>query len=137
MHVGSVQLMTDQTLLAQLVKTANNPLVRAAAALRLTDRRQASELAKSNPEAGAAVVEALSDETLLADIARGATGADVRRLAVNKLTDQRTLGEIAKADGTWKVRLTAVKRLTDDGALAAIGANDIVFQPCAWRQERD
>ena len=44
--------------------------------------------------------------------------SDVRLTAVKKLTDQRVLAEIAKNDGDWNASQAAVEKLTDQTLLA-------------------
>jgi hypothetical protein len=50
--------------------------------------------------------------------------SEARAAAVKKLTDQAALAEIAKNDTSWAVRAAAVKNITDQAVLVEIVEND-------------
>ena len=97
-RLAAVAQVTDQSVLADIAKNAEDYLVREAAAERVTD------------------------QSVLADIAKNAENTKkMRSRAVERVTEQVLLADIAKKnDKDWQMRLAVVERVTDQGVLADI-----------------
>jgi len=88
--------LTDQRLLAEYASSDKDVFVRLAAAKRLTDHALAQRIfadLASNEHVGPDAIEYLTDQVLLADIARTSGGLR-RRAAVSALTDEGQLTDI-------------------------------------------
>ena len=103
------------------MRFASRSEVRQAALARIDDQRLLVNLVRDGlPEARDGALARLTDQAMLGEIAKGHAYVPVRVAAVEKLTDQAMAG-LAAAEGDHSVRLNALRRLTDQAALARIG----------------
>ena len=148
-HVSSnyeaVKNLTDQALLANVAKNAEDIDVRLKAIEELNNYHQElfANIAKNDEiyilpglsghsyyyKEGRTALEKLTDQALLADVAKNAKALEIRVEAAQKLTNnviaQEVYADVAKnGKGANLSRLRAIRELTDKNVLAGIAKND-------------
>jgi len=123
---AAVHRLHDQTLLAEVAKTASNWQVRIAAARKIESQPTLIEIANTDKNSGVrqAAVEQINDQAVLAEIARNNKDGYARETAVRRLNDQAIISEIARNEKALTVRLTAIGQLEDQVLLSEIARND-------------
>ena len=111
--------VTDQALLAQIVKGAKDADVRTTAIGLLNDQeflaRLATSSAGSDDEIRAAAVARLNDQVLLGKLAIEDKNHAVRTAAIEKLEDQDLLAKIAVEEPDEDIREAAARRVEKPG----------------------
>jgi ankyrin repeat protein len=97
---------------------------------RVTNQSLLSDLAKNaeDDEVRRRAVERMTNHSLLADFARNDKSDNVRAEAVKRVTDQTLLADIARNDKSDNVRAWAVKFMTDQTLLASIVPDNRFYQ---------
>ena len=118
--------VTDQALLAQIVKGAKDADVRTTAISLLNDQEFLARLATSNAgsddEFRAAAVARLNDQVLLGKLAIEDTNHAVRTAAIEKLEDQDLLAKIAVEERDEDIREAAARKVKSPAVLDRVGA---------------
>jgi hypothetical protein len=124
--------MTDQDVLYEVATKDENVYVRRAAVQKLEDPIQLAKIARKDKQwlvRDAAVNNTnLTDQTLLEKLATKDESDGVRITAIKKLTDQSVIiGIVKNKEEFWWVRVAAVWMLTDQDLLVKIAEeNEIV-----------
>jgi hypothetical protein len=125
-RVAAAKKITDQRVLADYAKNSDNWKVREVAVAKLTDRSMLADFAKNDSSyvirRVAAANPYLTDQNVLADVAKNDSNSDVRAVAIANpnFTNQNVLADVAKMDNDRGVRKAAVKKLTDQQAIADV-----------------
>ncbi|MDR0324481.1 MAG: hypothetical protein LBI19_00110 [Oscillospiraceae bacterium] len=134
--IRAVKKITDQTMLAEIGKTAEYGVVRFAAIEMITDQVILADIAKKKHNSSHTrimVAEKLTDkaiaDTVFADIvindnSRDNTSQKKRFELVKKLTDQLSIANVAKNAIDIAVREAAIHKLTDQSTLTHITINE-------------
>lgn len=124
---SALKKVTDQVMLARVVRESKNPAASGAALEKLTDQNLLTGIAAEAdgvyPSMGIAAAGRVTDQSLLGRIAAAARHPLIRQAAAEKLVDQTQLAGIAIADENPKVRRVALGRMDDSTLLARIAAD--------------
>jgi hypothetical protein len=124
--------LTNQNVLASIVKSEEKGGLRREAAYRVTEQALLMEFAKMHDDefASMAAAQRVTDDGVLADIAVHNRSSSVRRAAAERVNDQRLLADIARTDNDPGVRRAAVQRVADQTVLADIAKSDNDVSVC-------
>ncbi len=126
LNSGLTVKVTDQALLAQIVKGAKDADVRTTAVSLLNDQeflaRLATSSAGSDNRIRAAAVARLNDQGLLRKLAIEDKDHDVRAAAIEKLEDQDLIAKIAIEEPDEDLRHFAAGRVKSPAVLDRVGA---------------
>ena len=133
-RLKAVAKITDQELLAGIVKQDQDTDVQAKAVERITDEHMLADIAKTRYEGDEKTwrswdvrqeaAKKIHDPALLKDVAEGASSSYVRDVAVERIFDQTALAKIATSAARGETRLAALKNLSDQAVLAQVGRTD-------------
>ena len=118
----AVKKLTNQVVLAEIVKADSDFDVHRAAIETLTDQVAIAEVLKTEIVKAreheerwvlGGALKKLTDQNLLADVAKNAAASPIRTAAIEKVTNQDVLADIAETDKDSKVRATALAKVDE------------------------
>jgi len=132
-RIGAIENITDQAVLAEIVRTDESIPVRLAAVKALTDQAVLADIAKNDEYYGVramAEIRLMKDQAALAEFARSGNvfpflldTKDYQVAAIEMITDQKILADIGRSNTfpiTIDVQKAAVKKITDQRILEEI-----------------
>lgn len=122
----AIKKLTSQSVLYDIAKNDSSPTIQQYAVRCLTDTSFLKDIItySENPFVRIEVLERLNDQSVFADIARYDDDDDVRARAVSKLANLSVLTEIAQNDPAASVRRIAVGKLDSPDTLVDVARND-------------
>lgn len=123
---SAINKISDQLILKELANYDKNSYIREESVKMITDQNILIELIKdaefTNTKETA--LSKIEDHNVLVDIAKNYKDIQIRRAAIWKITDQNVLISLAKNDTNNYIRRTAVKKISDQNILADIAMQD-------------
>ena len=118
--LGAIRKITDQKILAELVKNAVHYSDRTAVTEKLTNQNILMEVALRDKEGMVrhAAVARISDQKFLADVAINDTGSSVRLAAIYGITNQSLIADVTKNAKYTDARIYAIEKVRNQKFLA-------------------
>lgn len=122
LDAGAVELIHDESLLANIAETAIRTAVGLAAVKQLNDPHTLSRLALalSDESVAVAAVERISDPQILWTTALKSKKSSVRKAAVQRITDEKLLADLAIKTDDAELGTVAVRAIRDRGLLESV-----------------